>query len=354
MKKLLPLSLGLCFLMQLSACKKADQASTPTAKKEVNLAIWSNFVTPQMIATFETQSGLKVNISNYSSNEELLAKLQAGASGIDVAVPADYMVFAMSQMGLLEKLDQAKISSFADLDAKLKSKEFDPKNEFSMPWDWGTTGIAVNRKLYKGEVKGWNQVLNAKDLNGKFTLLDDVRETLGMALKVNGFSLNATDPAQIEKAQATLSQARKSVKAFTSETLMGLLHDEMAVGHAYSSDALQARAKTNGQIDYLIPEEGCTLWIDTLVIPKGAQNVEGAYQLINYLLSTEVSAERTKNIMVAPSNTKAMALLPEDLKTSTALFPSDAQLSKCESIKDIGDGLRVWDKAWTALKASAK
>lgn len=331
-----------------------QKKSSQSGSKVVNLAIWSNYVTPEMIQRFEKNSGLTVQISNYSSNEELLAKLKAGASGVDVAVPSDYMVFAMAQMQMLEKLDQSKLPVVADLNPEFMKKEFDPQNAVSLPLDWGTTGIAVNKKLYSGTVKGWKDLFSKKELGGKFTLLDDVRESLGAALKSNGHSLNATNIEQVKGAQKTLESVRKSVKAFTSETLVGLINGEMAVAHAYQCDALQAKAKTGGQIQYIIPEEGCTQWIDNVVIPKGAQNIEGAYALINFLLSAEISAERTKNIFVGPTNLKAVALLPEAIQKDEQLFLKPAQLAKCEMIHDIGESLVAWDQAWTALKASAE
>jgi len=337
-------------LISLTGCKKSPTEGQ--AKKEVNLAIWSNYVTDEMLAQFTQETGFKVIVSNYSSNEELLAKLQAGASGIDVAVPSDYMVFAMIQMGLLQPLNRAEIANAADLDPKLLGKEFDPENKFSLPFDWGTTGIALQRKLFKGNVKGWNELFSSQELKGKFTLLDDVREAFGAALKANGLSLNATDETQIKKAQATLESIRKSVKAFTSETLAGLSAGEMAAAHAYSSDALQARKKTGGQVDFLIPEEGCTWWIDTLVMPKTAQNPEGAYALINFLLSASIGAERTQKIFVAPANIKSAELLPEDLQKNMGLFPSEAQLAKCEMMKDLGESLAAYDRAWTMVKVS--
>src|SRR5262249_5007931 len=149
----------------VSACTKKEASSggesaAPAGNRVVNLAIWSNYVSPEMLAEFEKSSGIKVRISNYSSNEELLAKLQAGASGYDVAVPSDYMVFAMVKLGLLEPLDYAQLGNSKSLDAKFMKKAFDPENKFSVPYDWGTTGIAVNRDLYKGELKSWKQLFS--------------------------------------------------------------------------------------------------------------------------------------------------------------------------------------------------
>jgi spermidine/putrescine transport system substrate-binding protein len=319
--------------------------------KVVNLAIWSNYVSPETMAAFEKKTGIKVQMSNYSSNEELLAKLQAGASGYDVVVPSDYMVFAMSHLGLLQKLDYAKIPNSSEVSAQFLKKGFDPSNEFSVPYDWGTTGIAINTSSYKGQIKGWKDLFNNPDLAGKMTLLDDVRETVGAALKSLGYSLNSKNPAELAEAKELLFKVRPRVKAFTSEPMMPLVNGETAVAHAYMSDALQARKQTGGKIEYIIPEEGATLWIDNLVIPKGATHVEEAHALINFLLEAHSSAATVMSVFVAPTGKDTLALLPTELQNDPALFPKGAVLEHLEMLQDLGDSLSQWDRIWTEVKA---
>ncbi|MGK5081908.1 spermidine/putrescine ABC transporter substrate-binding protein [Bdellovibrionota bacterium FG-1] len=340
---------GVC-LVSLSACTKKS-SSGDWAAKVVNLAIWSNYVSPELIKDFEKKTGIKVQVANYSSNEELLAKLQAGASGYDVAVPSDYMIFAMIKLGLIRELDRTQLSNFKALDAKFLNKSFDPGNKFSVPYDWGTTGIAVNRTLYKGEIKGWKNLFTNPDLAGKFSLLDDVRETIGAAMKQLGFSLNSRNPDELQKAKELLLKNRGRVKSFTSEPMMPLTNGETAVAHAYLSDALQARRATGGKIEYIIPEEGCTLWIDNLVIPTGAQHLAEAHAFIDFLLEAKSNVSTVMSVLVAPANKEAFALLSKDLQTNPVLFPSEKALAKCEMIQDLGDTLTLWDRAWTEVKA---
>jgi spermidine/putrescine transport system substrate-binding protein len=342
-------------LFALSACTKktADNAGAPaqSGARIVNLAIWSNYVSPELLAEFEKKTGIKVQVSNYSSNEELLAKLQAGASGYDVAVPSDYMVFAMTKLGLIRELDYTQLPNAKSLDAKFLKKPYDPQNKFSVPYDWGTTGIAVNRSLYKGEIKGWKSLFGNADLAGKFSLLDDVRETLGAALKAQGFSLNSKNPEELAKAKELLLKNRNKVKAFTSEPMMPLTNGETAVAHAYLSDALQARRATGGKIEYVIPEEGSTLWIDNLVVPTGVQHLKEAHAFINFLLEAKSNVSTVMNVFVAPANKDAFALLPKDFQSNTMLFPPASVLAKSEMIQDLGETLAVWDRIWTEVKA---
>ena len=344
-------AVGSCTKKSGESADGAPAANAPGAAKVVNLAIWSNFVSQEALDDFKAKTGITVNVTNYSSNEELLAKLQAGATGFDVAVPSDYMVFAMVQLGLLEKLDAAKTPNRVGLDPQYLNKAFDPGNAYSVPFDWGTTGIAVHRDRFKGEIKSWKQLFETPELAGKFTMLDDAREVLGAALKSMGRSLNTSTPAEIEAAKVLMKKIKPRVKSFTSEPLVGLKEGEIAVAQAYSSDALQARRDTNGKIDYIIPEEGATLWIDCLVIPKGAPHAEEAHALINYLLDSKTDLERVKKILVGSAHKESSVSLPNDIRAIPGLFPSPAIQGKLEVMNDLGDAMALYDRAWTEVKA---
>jgi len=354
-----------CFLAVNWACTQKEKSPSPvtlqshssvglgakTEEKIVNLAIWSNYIPQELLNDFFKKTGIRVQVSNYSSNEELLAKLQAGASGYDVAVPSDYMVFAMSKLNLLRELDHSKLSNMKSLDTRFLKKNFDTQNRYSVPYDWGTTGIAVNHSLYQGQIKSWKDLFTKEDIAGKFSLLDDVREVLGAALKSLGYSLNSKNPDELKKAKELLLKTRQRVKAFTSEPMMPMVNGETSVAHIYMSDALQARKTTGGKIDYLVPEEGGTLWIDNLVIPNGALHLQEAYTFINFLLEGSSNLSTVMSVFVAPANKDTFALLPADLKSNSMLFPPASVLSHCEMIEDLGDFLAVWDRIWTEIKA---
>jgi len=333
------------------AAESTGSAATAGGGKTVNLAIWSNFVSQEALDEFKVRTGITVNLTHYSSNEELLAKLQAGATGFDVAVPSDYMVYAMVQLGLLEKIDAVKTPNRAALDPQYLGKSFDPGNAHSLPFDWGTTGIAVNRDRYKGELKSWKQLFETPELAGKFTMLDDAREVLGAALKSQGKSLNTTAQADIDAAKSVIRKVKSRIKSFTSEPLVGLREGEIAVAQAYSSDALQARRDTGGKIDYIIPEEGATLWIDCLVIPKGAPHLEEAHALTNYLLDAKTDLERVKKILVGSAHKGAADAPPADIRSIPGLFPVDSIRGKLEIMNDLGDAMALYDRAWTEVKA---
>ena len=344
-------------LIFITGCTSKETSLSTAQRKPlsehrvVNLAIWSNYLSPSLVTEFEKTSGIHLQVSNYSSNEELLAKLQAGAAEYDVVVPSDYMVYAMSKLGLIQELDYAQLPNSKNLDPKYLKKTYDPGNKYAVPYDWGTTGIAINRSLYKGQIKSWKDLFEKPDLAGKFSLLDDVREVLGAALKAQGASMNSRDPKELNKAKELLLKARGRVKEFSSEPLMSLINGETAVAHIYMSDALQARKATGGKIDYIIPEEGGTFWIDNLVVPKAAPHPKEAYALINFLLDAKSVVSTTVSVFVAPANKDAIALLPKELQMSTMLFPPTSVLSRCEMLEDLGDSVGAWDRIWTEVKA---
>ena len=328
----------------------AATATAPSAG-EVHLAIWANYVTPEKVTEFEKATGLKVQVSHYSTNEELLAKLQAGATGIDVVVPTDYMVGPLVHLGLLQKLNPAQIPNSTHLTPALKGQAYDPQNEFTLPYSFGTSGLAVDRRKFKGKIKRWKDLFETPELAGKFSLFDDGREVVGMALKMKGESLNTTDPAKLQAAKKFILSQKKRVKLFNSEAKQILIDGEVVAAQAYSSDALQASEATQGAIEYVVPEEGATLWIDNLAIPKGAQNVAGAHQLINFLLDASTGVSLTERMRLATANADARQSLPEALRSNPFIFPDIAANKKLESMHDIGDAAGQIEKIWTEIKA---
>ncbi|MBS1971803.1 MAG: spermidine/putrescine ABC transporter substrate-binding protein [Bdellovibrionales bacterium] len=329
-------------------CTKKPAAAPE--EHEVNLSIWGNYLSPEMKAKFEKESGIKINISNYSSNEELLAKVQMGSSGIDVAVPSDYMVEIMAKMGLLEPLKNDEIPNKAGVSEQFLKQSFDPENKFSLPYTWTSTGIAYNKELYKGEMKSWKDLLENKDLKGKFALLDDVRETTGAALKMTGASVNSTKAVEVQKAKDVLLTAKKNVKMFTSDTIDILKNKEVVAAQAYSSDALQAAAQAPGKIAYVLPTEGGTYAIDNLVVLKGAHHPAAAHKLINFLLSKEAEIAKVKSIYGGPILKDIRKDLPKDIQDNPVLFPETAAFQKLEHVRDLGAEGKMYEDLWTEVK----
>ncbi|MBN20546.1 MAG: hypothetical protein CL678_04590 [Bdellovibrionaceae bacterium] len=345
--KTMNLILGLTFVLHLSGC------FSDSSPKEVNLAIWGQYLPDHVYQKFEKTTGLKLNLFHYASNEELLAKIQAGANDFDVIVPSDYMISVMTQLSLLEPLQTQKIKNFNALDKKLLDQPFDPKNQYSLPFSWGTTGVARNQALYPKKIESWKQIFSDPDLDGKLSLLDDIRETIGMALIKNGHSPNSTDPKQLDQAKKDLIALKPRVKLFDSDTQKLLLSKEVAVAHAYSTDTFQAFRQLGEVIEYAIPKEGCVLWIDNLAIPKGAPHLQNAHLLINFLLEEENMSLASAQTGTFPSHTKSFQKLKPLFQKLKGMIPTPTQLKKCQSIRNIGPEIQLWDRMWTAIKVSS-
>lgn len=335
---------GLVLLLIVSCTSKNENP------KEVNLAIWGNYLSKAAQDRFTQETGLKLNVLNYSSNEELLAKVQAGGSGLDVAVPSDYMVDVMIKLALLEPIERSKIPAASHILPNVLAQPFDPENKFSLPYAWATTGIAVNRDLFKDPITSWKDFLENPKLAGKIALLDDVREVISAVLKMRGQSANTTDPEVLGKAKEDLLRIRKNVKMFTSDSIDILKNQEVVAAQAYSPDALQAVASSTHHIEFILPSEGGTRSIDNLVILKGTRNPEGARKLIDFLLRKENNVEFVKATRSGPVIQGVREALPADIKGNPSLFPSEAVLSKLERIHDLGEKNRAYEEIWTAVK----
>jgi len=346
-KTLYPTFLSVLLIFSASGCTKKQNSEN---KRAVNLAIWNNYLSPELQKKFTEKTGIEIKVSNYASNEELLAKVQSGASGIDVAVPSDYMVDIMAKTGLLAELKQELIINKTEIDPQWMNQSFDPENKFSMPYAWSTTGIAYNKELLKNPPKSWKDFYTQPEYAGKISMLDDVREVTASALKMNSKSVNSKEKRDLDQAKEALLKQKSRIKMFRSDIIEALQNKEIAIAQAYSSDSLQAWANTKGQIDFIIPEEGGTKAIDNIVVLKGAKNLLEAHELINFMLSPEVNIAFVQAVKGGPVLKSTRGKLPENLKSSPILFPPPAQMKKLERIEDLGEVTRLYDELWTKVK----
>lgn len=336
-------------------------------KKEVHVAIWTSYLPKDVAQDFESKTGIKIVPFAFNSNEELLAKMQASGNslgggkgdasgvGFDVAFPSDYMVFAMKSLGLLEKLDRSKLGPARRLDPVLEKMglSYDPKQEYSVPFDWGTTGIGVRTDLYKGSIKGWSDILGVPALSAHFSLLDDAREVFSIGWKLQGMSLNPKGPKEevakaLSQSSSRIKPHRKAIRAFTSETKQSLVDGSIWVAHAFSVDALQAERDTGGKVKYVVPSEGATLWVDNLVIPRGAKNLENAYAFIKYFTDPKTMVKLIQEIRAAPAYKDVRDQLPEEVLKNEGWLPRN--LKGLEMMEDLGEGASEIERAWTELK----
>jgi len=322
----------------------------PPASRVLNLYIWSGYIAPETVARFEARHGVKVNVDLYDSNEALLAKLQAGNAAYDVVCPSDYSVEVLRAQGLLLRLDHAALPHFGNLDPVLLDRGYDPGNLHSVPYFWGTSGIAYDKRRVLEPPTSWGALFDPR-YKGRILMLDDAREAIGAALKWRGHSQNTRDPRLLELARADLLRQKPLVRTYNSSNFEDiLLAGDVWLEQAWSGQIAKAMEQ-NPDIGYALPKEGSTLFIDNLAIPVGARNVALAHAFIDFTLEAETAAEICRTMKYSSPNRAALALLPPELRANPAVFPPAAAVSRLELIQDLGEATLVYDRLWTEVKS---
>ncbi|MBF2072252.1 MAG: spermidine/putrescine ABC transporter substrate-binding protein [Synechococcales cyanobacterium C42_A2020_086] len=334
---------------------ESDNTATYTAvdNQTLYLYTWADYSNDALFQRFTAQTGIKVVADVFDSNETMLAKLQAGGGNqYSVIYPSDYMVRQMIDSNLLTRLDSTKIKGTENLMPRWESPVYDPDAAYSVPFNWGTTGLIYNTDVITSQPDDWDFLWeNAEPLSGKITLLDDVRETMGMVLKSLGYSYNATDPAQIEAAYQRLRELRPAIAAFKTYGWEDqLIAGDLAICMTYSTLGL-ALPETNSQLRYFIPKSGTSIWTDTMAIPVGAPNPEAAYAWINFNLEPETAAFAATEIKLGTPNKAAFELLPAEVKSNPKQYPPEDLVKNFEGIAPVGDALALYDRYWTQVRA---
>src|SRR5438128_2122047 len=342
------LAVCVVFLMFV-ACSPASEGKGDKKPVVLHLFTWSDYTEETAAKEFEQKFGIKVVTDTFGSNEELLAKMQGGASGYDITVPSDYMVSIMVKQGLLAEIDPSKIPNLAQVYKHLRGLYYDPKNTYSIPYLWGTTGIGYNSDVVQTPPESWQALFDERS-KGKISLLNDEREVFAMALRTEGFSINSTDPKQVAAAKARLMMQKPLIKTYTSENYDQLLvSGEVALAHGWSGTVLRAAAE-KPSIKYVIPKEGGTIWQDNLCVLKSSAHKDEAMAFINFLLEPQVAALITSKVKYASASEEARLFVPKEIAQNPAIYPPASVVARLEWIKDVGEAIKLYDRAWTELK----
>lgn len=337
-----------CLLLTLALI--ALSIGQSNAKDEqLNIFTWAGYVSDDIRTGFEKEFGVDVIVDTYASNEDLLAKLQAGATGYDVIMPSDYMVSILIKLDLLAELDRGAIPNFQNVSPLFLGKYFDAENRYSVPYTFGTAGIAYDSAVVQPAPDSWN-VLWHETYANQFSMLDDQRETLGAALKLLGYSLNTTDVKELQAAKEKLIAQKPLVKQYKSEAEELLVAGDVVMAHCWSGDAFRA-AETRNTIRYVIPKEGSSQFIDAVCIPKAAPHQGLAAQFINYMLRPEINAKITVFTKYGTCVPAAKEHLPESLREHQFIYPPKEVLASLEWLMDPGDFTRHYNRAWEEIKA---
>lgn len=297
---------------------------------------WGDYIDPELLDQFREESGYNVIYETFDSNEAMVAKIQQGGTNYDVAVPSEYMIEQMIEDGLVMPLDHSKIEGLDNIDARFLDQPFDPDNTYSIPYFWGTLGIIYNTDyIEEGEIQHWDDLWR-EEYRDNIMIYDGAREVIGIGLQSLGYSLNETDSTRLQEATDKMKTLMPNIIALVADELkMHMINEEAAIGITFSGEASMAIYESDN-LAYAVPEEGSNIWFDNIVIPHNAQNPEGAYELINFLLRPEIAAQNADYVGYSTPNRVAMDLMDPEVIADQAFYPDEDTVANLEVYRGLG------------------
>ena len=304
---------------------------------------WGEYIDESVIDEFEEETGIKVVYDLFETNEEMYPVIEAGGIAYDAVCPSDFMIQKMREHDLLAEINF--------------DKSFDPENKYAVPYTWGTIGILYNKeRLQELGVEPptkWSDLWDER-LSGEILMQDSIRSAFMTGLKKNGYSLNSTNPDEINKAKQDLIDQKPLVQAYVVDQVRDkMIGGEAAVGIIYSGEMLYIQDEDGtDNLQYVIPEEGTDLFIDCWVIPKNAKNKENAEKWINFLCRPDIAKKNFEYITYSTPNKGAFELLDEDMQNNKAVFPDIDSIKNAEVLKYLGDDVdEIYNEAWKEVKS---
>jgi spermidine/putrescine-binding protein len=378
MKKILIVTIILLFTIVVTACASAD---VPEATEAVDTTeaggeeavveeaggeedggtlyfyTWSEYIDPDIFTQFEEETGITVVEDIFGSNEDLLSKLQGGATGYDVYVPSDYMVAIMIEEGLLAELDHSRLETIGNLDPTFTDPPFDPGMEHCLPYFWGTTGIGFNWEDWEEAPNSWAYLFDpelSQNFSGQISLLDDMREVFGAALIYLGYSAGTTDEAELAEARDLVLGIKEDIYSFESDTYEDLmLTGETRLSQGWSGDIFVAQGEDEN-IDYIIPQEGAVMWVDNLCISVDAaadpERLERVYKWLDYLNRPDIAAQNTNWVWYASPNAAAEDGIDPEILSYPAIYPDEETFTRLQYLGNVGDATEIYSRMWTEIK----
>ena len=335
----------------------------------VNVYNWSDYIDESILDEFTEETGIKVTYDVFDSNEVLETKLLAGNTGYDVVVPTGSFLSRQIEAGVFRKLDKSKLPNNANMWGAIEERVavYDPGNEYSINYMWGTTGIGYNvdkleERLANAPTDSWDIIFNP-DVISKFQdcgihFLDAPTEFIPAALNYLGIDPDSKNQDDIEKAGEVLQAVRPYVQKFhSSEYINALANGDICLAVGWSGDVLQARdraaeADNNVTVEYSIPKEGALMWFDQMAIPADAQNVEEAHIFLDYIMRPEVAAKASNYVYFANGNLNSQPLLDDEVIDDPAIYPSEEATNKLYTTTAYGPKInRVVNRLWTSIKS---
>jgi spermidine/putrescine-binding protein len=348
------------------------QPRLEVSSQEVNIFVWTEYIPPDALECFQEVYDITVNREEYSSNEEMYAKINAGGTNYDLAQPTDYWIGLMIRQGLLQKWDKGQLPVINTFDPSYLNQSFDPGNEYSIPYQAGTYGIVYNKDKVTTAPTAWQDLWTPEYVSaGRMVFLDDNRASLGLTLLTLGYDVNTKDEAQLEEAKAKMLELRPGIKIFDSDSpKTHLIAGDVDLGMTWTGEAILAQ-RENPAIEYVYPTEGAILWMDNYVMLANAPHTDAAYAWLNYSLQPDVFWLMLRDFPYNMPSKGSMdyAAATPDLKVTDAegneitprqLFdqymaspitntPADV-IAKGVRFTDVGEAQPLYDRIWTEIK----
>ena len=346
MKRLACLVMAVCLALSLVNCAFA-------ATKELVVFNWEDYIDKAVLDQFTEETGIKIKYTNFTTNEEMYVKISSGGGNYDVLFPSDYIIERMIKEDRLAKLNLSEMPNTSGLLEWLKTPGYDPAGEYSVPYMWGTVGILYDESQIIAPVTSWEALFDESYLDNVF-MMDSIRDTIGLALKSLGYSMNTRDADELEAAKALLIKQKLDgiVKAYqVDETKDKMVAGEAALAVVWSGDAVYAMER-NESLGYVIPEEGSNVWVDGMVVPKDSQNLEAAQQFIDFLCRPDIAAINMEEIGYSSPIAQVADESEAEGKIAYAQNPPREIIDICEFFHDISEHMDMYDRIWMEVKTA--
>ena len=336
---------GLLTVVLLAACGQS--------KQRLNVLIWPEYIDPKIVADFERQFDCRIILDKFDNDAAVIPKLAAGgASAYDIVCIGNHIVPALIKQNLLAPLRHENLPNFKNLSSEFTNLEFDPGNRFSLPYQWGTTGLLVRTPANGTLDESWGLVFDPAKQLGPFVLVDEMTSCLGTALRYKGYSVNTTNAAELADVRDLLINAKKRSLGFQvgTGTRQRVLTGDATVAMIWSGGIADIM-KQNPGILFFIPREGAAWGIDSLAIPSRAPHRDLAEQFLNYLLDAKVAAQTAAFLGDPTVNRAALELLSPEIRNDPRIYPPPEVMRRLELSKGLGEMTKLWDEIWTQVKA---
>lgn len=348
-------AIALCGAILAASSLAGCGSSSSGENGEVYVYNWGEYIDPDTLDMFEEETGIKVIYDEFDTNEAMYPKVEAGSSAYDVICPSDYMIEKMIDNDLLQELNFDNMpNAKSNIGSQYyeQSEGFDPGNKYSVPYCWGTVGILYNTTMVDEPVTSWSILWDEK-YSDNILMQSSVRDAFMVALKLNGYSMNTVDETELESAKDALITQKPLVQAYVIDQVRDkMIGGEAALGVIYSGEAIYTQ-RENPDLEYVIPEEGTNVWIDSWVIPKNAPNKENAEKFIDFMCRGDIALMNFEYITYSTPNTAAKELIEdEDIKNSEIAFPDLSKYNNLETFSYLGEeGDELYNNLWKEVMA---